>query len=81
MQVGLTTEPVVALEAAELAEEYAADRPDRDRIATYDARYVITWRLEESEHVFDTYYTIAYRLAGAVSGITFDTLERTFVEA
>ncbi len=79
--VWLSTEEVVADEAVEFTEEYGAERADRDQIATYDARYVIAWNLAESEYVFETYYTLAFRLTDAVGGITLDLIEKTFVEA
>lgn len=81
VQVGLDTSSVVQQESAEFADEYGSHRPDHDQIAAYDARYAITWKLAESEHVFDTYYTIAYRLRRAVEGVTLDLQEKTFVEA
>lgn len=81
VQVGLDDSRVVLAEAVELAEEYGAKRPDRARIATYDARYVISWYLAESEHVFEAYYTLAFRLAKTVRGVTFDPMERRFVDA
>jgi hypothetical protein len=81
VHVALGTGDVIAQESAEIADEHGADRPDHDQIATYDARYEITWNLDESEHVFDTYHTIAYRIRRAVGGVTFDLVEKTFVEA
>jgi hypothetical protein len=81
VRVALDTSDVVRKESAELADEYGAGRPDHDQIAAFDARYAITWVLAESERVFDTYYTIAYRLRRAVGGVTLDTVEQTFVEA
>ena len=81
VQVARSTAPVVAEEAVELADEYAVGRPDHDRIAAFDARYEIRWSLAQSEHVFDIYYTIAYRIRRLVDGVTFDLVEKTFVEA
>jgi hypothetical protein len=81
VQVALTTDPVVLEEAAEFAEEYGAGRADRALIATYDARYEISWNLADSMEVFETYYTIAFELVDLTGGITLDLQEKKFVEA
>jgi hypothetical protein len=81
VQVALDLDSSVAEEAREFADEFGADRPDHDQIATYDARYAITWPLAKSDTVFDTYYTIAFRIADAVGGVILDFVQETFVEA
>jgi hypothetical protein len=81
VQVALSTSPVVLEEAVEFAEEYGAGRADRDEIATYDARYELSWPLADSMDVHETYYTIAFELTDLTGGVTLDLLEKKFVEA
>lgn len=81
VHVAFTKGAVIAAEAAEVADEHGADRPDHDRIAAFDARYELSWNLAESEHTFELYYTLAFRLTDLVQGITLDRVEGRFVEA
>lgn len=81
VHVALAKGDVIAAEAAEVADELCADRPDHDRIAAFDARYELSWNLAESEHALELYYTLAFRLADLVQGLTVDRVEGRLVEA
>lgn len=77
----LETSLAVAVEAAEIADEYARGRPDHARVASCDARYVLEWDLADTHVVFDAYYTLAYRIADACHGVVFNAVDGEFVEA
>lgn len=61
----------VLAEAVELAED--SDRPDRDTLAKYGARYELTWESEDSHAVYNTAVTIAGKLEKECGAIVYDT--------
>jgi hypothetical protein len=77
--VGLSTEPHVVLESAEIAERHAADRPDRDQIAAADARYELHWELRVTDEVYNTLAVIAGELEKACGAVIFDVTNGSFV--
>jgi hypothetical protein len=77
--VGLSTEPHVVLESAEIAEFHANDRSDRAAIAAADARYEIVWDLKYSYEVYNTLAGIAEKLEKATAGVIFHPAEARFI--
>lgn len=80
MQITLSMAPHVVAEAAELAAELGADRPDRELSARCDARYEISWPAERVDAVIGDYHTLALRVAALCDGAIFDALAGELVK-
>lgn len=79
LMVHLSKDASVVKEAAEFAESYGADRPDREQIATYDARYELTWKQADAGTVYDTVLLVTGKLKRLCGAVIFNSGDREFV--
>lgn len=78
--VALLTETHVLVEAMEIVDAYGQDRPDKDVIATYDARYQLVTSLSLLEHTFEVMWILSSRLAETCDGVIFNTAAEEWVD-
>jgi hypothetical protein len=77
--LGVTDAPHVVRESAELAKQFAADRVDRERIASLDARVEMLWDLADSNETYNAMFTIAMQLEHAYEAVIFDLINQRWV--
>ncbi|HLU68851.1 MAG TPA: hypothetical protein VKZ63_21365 [Kofleriaceae bacterium] len=79
INVWINAEPHVALESAEIAEDFGEGRPDADVIAQADARYELLWDLALSYAAYNALCVISEVLATACGGVVFDATDGRIV--
>jgi hypothetical protein len=78
MTVVLSTAEHVVQESHEIAMQFANDRMDRDRIAALDARFELTWELEDTMELMNATISVAGALEVLTGGVIFDPVSGTF---
>jgi len=72
INVWLDAAAYVPVESGEIAEEFAAGRPDRNEIAACDRRFVLVCDPYPDETDFNTLFLLEGNLESLVGGKTFD---------
>lgn len=79
LTIVLATEPHVVVEARELADRKGADRPDRAEIAKLDARYELSFPMDQASSVYDTVLDIAASLKKLCGGVVYNQVNGEFM--
>jgi hypothetical protein len=69
----------VQQESQEIADEFAADRPDREFIAACDRRFEVIAEHNDDMLYFNNWLITTERLQGIVRGVVFDPVSGTFL--
>lgn len=79
LKIGLVKSAKAAKDAAEIADTYGDDRPDRDALAKYDARYELSWKKTDAGTVFDTALLVIGKLKRLCGAVIFNNADSEFV--
>jgi hypothetical protein len=77
--IGLNDEPHVIVESAEIAEQFGAERPDRDDIAKFDARFELVWSLDNGDETYNPMLWVSEILQDTCGAVVFDTVSGAFI--